>query len=332
MDIFIKSFNRVYYLDRCLHSLSIYLKNFEGKIIILDDGTPQKYLDAILEKYSNVIINKSEHYEIKSKLLENQNYNLPQIIPSKLWFESVSNASDYFIILEDDMWFTSEIDCKQIEELCKQKNIALIKMLWIGNTKILGEEIIDSNVFFELYKPKIQYYNPTIFKLIFAKYNPIWRKILKAFNIYSKNKELGYYSIYSVAGAIFKKEYFIAIWKNSTDKIDEKMQLYNALQFIENETVKFAKSTTEKLKTGFISSAFEKKKFSEFSVHDFNFTLNENWLKNPEFFCKNFEFDLNKNEIKAILVTENKSDLYIEQWENWVLNFKESYRNIGCIV
>lgn len=332
MDIFIKSFNRVYYLDRCLHSISVYLKNFDGKIYILDDGTPQKYLDKIVSKHPNVIIIKSDNYEVKSKLLERQNYNLPEIIPSKLWFESVSNASDYFFVLEDDMWFTSEIDCKQIEELCKQKNLGLIKLLWIGNTKILGDEIIDSNDFFEMYEPKFQYFNPIVFKLIFTKYNPIWRKILKTFGIYSRDKELGYYSIYSVAGAIFKKEYYINIWKNSTGRIDEKMQLVNALQYLEKDNVMFAKSNIEKLKTGFMSSAFEKKKYAEFSVHDFNFVMNEFWLKNADFFCNNLEFDLNQNEIKNILVTENKSDLYIEQWENWVLNFKENYRNIGCVV
>ena len=39
MDIIIKSFNRPYYLDRCILSI---LKNVKGdfKIKIVDDGTP----------------------------------------------------------------------------------------------------------------------------------------------------------------------------------------------------------------------------------------------------------------------------------------------------
>jgi len=42
--IIIKSFNRPYYLDRCLQSIYKFVKgNF--KIIVLDDGTPGKYLN-----------------------------------------------------------------------------------------------------------------------------------------------------------------------------------------------------------------------------------------------------------------------------------------------
>ena len=46
MDIIIKSYNRPYYLHRCLQSIK---ENVLGnyKVIIVDDGTPQKYLDKI---------------------------------------------------------------------------------------------------------------------------------------------------------------------------------------------------------------------------------------------------------------------------------------------
>ena len=55
MNILIKSYYRPHLLDRCLRS--IYERVSDAKdleIIILDDGTPQKYLDKIKQKYPEV--------------------------------------------------------------------------------------------------------------------------------------------------------------------------------------------------------------------------------------------------------------------------------------
>ena len=70
MDILIKSFNRPYYLDRCLFSIQKFGIRFRGQIFIMDDGTPHKYLDKIKEKYPFVTILKSNFYEEKTKLIE----------------------------------------------------------------------------------------------------------------------------------------------------------------------------------------------------------------------------------------------------------------------
>ncbi len=70
MDILIKSFNRPYYLDRAIYSLKKYLVG-NYTITILDDGTPQKYLDKILNKYPDVILKRNEKADLKSKAIEN---------------------------------------------------------------------------------------------------------------------------------------------------------------------------------------------------------------------------------------------------------------------
>ena len=36
-------------------------------------------------------------------------------IPIDLWVESAEKASDYFILLEDDIWFTEEINLKKLK-------------------------------------------------------------------------------------------------------------------------------------------------------------------------------------------------------------------------
>ena len=40
-NIYIKSFNRAYYLDRCLQSIEKYVSG-EYSVVDLDDGTPGK--------------------------------------------------------------------------------------------------------------------------------------------------------------------------------------------------------------------------------------------------------------------------------------------------
>ena len=54
-DILIKSFNRAFYLDRCLKSIKTYIIG-NYKVTILDDGTPQKYLDKIQELHEISVI------------------------------------------------------------------------------------------------------------------------------------------------------------------------------------------------------------------------------------------------------------------------------------
>ena len=47
MDVIIKSFNRPYYLERCLHTLYTYVTDLTGDVYVLDDGTPEIYLAKI---------------------------------------------------------------------------------------------------------------------------------------------------------------------------------------------------------------------------------------------------------------------------------------------
>lgn len=261
MDIVIKSFNRAYYLDRCLHSIRLYLNNFNGKIYILDDGTPQIYLDKITKIHPEVIVLKSESHTLKSNLISNEKNDLPNNLPVELWHYAATLVSDYFIVLEDDFWFTQEVDCLLLEQTCLQENIGLLKLLWIGNLSVIGSENLKEINQTILYKPRLKFKNIFLFKLVYTKYRKIWRKLLTLLGIYSYQSELNYYSIYSVAGAVFKKDYFLEIWKNAASGVNEKQQLIQAIAYYKKHKLQFGRTTKEVLKTGFISSAFIKKNF-----------------------------------------------------------------------
>lgn len=330
MDILIKSFNRAYFLNRCLQSIYKHLENFKGKIYVLDDGTPKIYLDKIQSKYPDTILLKSESYDLKSKLLESHNYHLPNSIPSKLWYESALHISDFFIVLEDDIWFTKTTDASKLYETCKKENLTLLKLFWLKNSNLIGKVSIKNTNNITVYQPIIHYKNPVFFKYVFSKHNKLWKKILTRLGFFSKEKDLNYYSIYSVAGAVFKKDYYLNIWKNADAVVHEKQQMINAITYTNKNQVSFGRTHEEVVKTTFLSSAFIKEVFSEFSIHNFNFILNESFLKNDNLFCNHLEKDLNTDDIIAILKLNNKSNIYISQWQNWANHFKKNYQDIGC--
>ena len=330
MDIYIKSFNRAYYLDRCLYSIKTYVSG-DYNVYVLDDGTPQQYLKIIQEKYPEIVILKSGDYNLKSDLINKESYDkLPSRVPSSFWYKSVVKASDYIMVLEDDIWFTQAFDIKTIVKECKEANVAMLKMSWLGNEKLIAcrKQLLQKNSI--VYTPKLKFSNPILYNWIYCKYNRLWRVTLKFLGLYAEDSELNYYSIYSVAGAVFKKDYYLSVWKDAYYQVDEKQQILKALQFYHKNKVAYGRTVTEVLKTGFISSAFNKGADNNFSIHDFNTVLNNHWVCNDVLYLKNLNRDISMDLVKGVLKQSKKSNAYIHQWENWVSSFEQSFRAIGC--
>ena len=126
MEIFIKSFNRPYYLDRCLQSIENFVDG-DFVVKILDDGTPEKYLQKIKEKHPNVEILTSKNYQAKIIAIEENLKTGKEIdgftIPTDLWYNAAKNASEYFIMTEDDVWFTQKINVNNLQEIGKKHQI-----------------------------------------------------------------------------------------------------------------------------------------------------------------------------------------------------------------
>ena len=335
MDILIKSFNRPYYLDRCLCSIQKFGIRFRGQIFILDDGTPHKYLDKIKEKYPFVTILKSNFYEEKTKLIEISKTDEINKIPIELWLSAASKASDYFLLLEDDFWFTADFDFDFYEKTASAKNMALLKLFWLGNEKLIHGKTIYSDAKFLMYKPDIYTWNPILFKIVFNLNRFGFNKIMRFLKLYSKDRFLKYYAIYSVAGTIFKKDYFLSLWKNHKNLVDEKLQIKNALKYLTtNIRTQFGSTITECLKTGFSASATNKLENPiAIDIFEFNKLLNEAWFSGDFVTTENLQDDLDELYIlKIIEQSEGKINFSKTQWKEWVLHFKNQFRAVGCII
>ncbi len=335
MDILIKSFNRPYYLDRCIQSIYLNCIGSDFKIKILDDGTPEQYLIKIKDKFPDVILLKSNLYELKSKSCD---YGLkPEImdVPIDFWIESATKASDYFILLEDDIWFTEKVDLDKMKTDMIQNKSVFTKLFWLGNPKLIQYKVSNQVQNLTFFEPNLYVSNPLLFTFIFYKFNRFKiRKLLILLNIHTHERYLNYYSIYSVAGAIFKKDYFLSLWKNHKNTINEGLQLFNAVTYFnrnKNE-ITFSHTNSEVLKTGFLSAATNqfKEHFVNVDMFVFNKIINEAWYKNDLDVMENYPKDISITAIEKILKIGKSDSITLDGWNQWVLSFKNQYINFGC--
>lgn len=336
-DIFIKSFNRPFYLDRCLSSVYQFVGgNF--KVKILDDGTPEKYLKKISEKYPETEIITSENYRKKNLAIEENLRSGKEIngfeIPTNLWIEAAKNASPYFIMTEDDVWFTRKINIDELVSECEKLDIYLLKLGWLGNFKddknIETSEISDT-------------INATIPKGLFVGN----QKLMEAF-FYNKFKfftilyKLGkadnetrrkYWTLNSILMGLYRKEYWLEIWKDMHGKVDEKRQLINASVFYKNHGNNknfVSRLKNEAMKTTFQSSATNSyhQYGNHFDVNLFNHQINEAWFEGKFDAMENFPDDFPEDYFSQFLDERIDRD----EMKKWIMNFKKHYEAIGCNV
>lgn len=334
VNIFIKSFNRVFYLDRCLQSIETFVEG-NCTVKILDDGTPEKYLQKIKEKHPNVEILKSENYQNKILAIEENLKSGKEIdgftIPTELWINAVKNATDYFIITEDDVWFTQKINVDELQKNCKMNNIFLLKMGWLGNNKN------DINLNITEISPNIEgvfpkklillpgFLNHWFFQNKYHFFSFLYK--LKLVNNYTKQK---YWVLNSIMMGLWQKEYWLAVWKDAHGKVDEAKQLENAAAYFRKNKHDyfFARTKKEIMKTTFQSSATNS--YHQYGINIdinlMNHLLNEAWFNDELDAMENFPKDFSSSYFEDFL----KGKIGIVAFRKWVEKFKTQYRNLGC--
>ena len=337
MNIFIKSFNRPYYLDRCLQSIENFVEgNFWVKV--LDDGTPEKYLQKIKEKHPKVEIITSKNYQNKIAAIKENLKSGKEIdgfsIPTDLWYSAAKNASEYFIMTEDDVWFTQKINVNALQETCKQNKISLLKLGWLGNNKDDEWTVISeiSEVINRVHPKDLLLFPEFINDLFF--YNKFkFFTILYKLGVVDNTTKRKYWALNSILMGFWEKEYWLHIWKDAKGKVDEKQQLRNASNFYKknrNNPNFLAKLNSEVMKTTFQSSATNSyhQYGDDFDVNYFNHLINQAWYNDIFDEMQNFPKDFSLEYFEKFL----DSKINKIAFKNWVSKFKSQYRNLGCKV
>lgn len=339
MDILIKSFNRPFYLDRCISSIYKFVSG-DFSIKVLDDGTPVKYLTKIQEKYPDITIIKSDNYHQKCQAIDGNLKRGTEIngfqIPTKLWKEAALSSSDYFIMTEDDVWFTKDICISETEKVMVHNKIFLLKLGWISNRKIKSKETPIKNSNLISIKPKIfiapsyimNYFFDNKFKLFSLLYK------LKMVDNTTKNE---YWIMNSLLMGVYSKKYWLALWENIDGKVDELQQIKNAVKwFRKNKRNTHSYTRLDKLimNTTFISSATNSYHQYGYNcdINVFNHIMNEEWFNENFNSLQNFPSDFSANYIKKFLDKANNERCSYTEWLKWSNQFKQQYRDQDVIV
>jgi len=336
-DIFIKSFNRPFYLDRCIASVHKFVSG-DFRIKVLDDGTPRKYLDKIRSQYPEVEILLSDNYDKKIKAIDDNLAVGKPIngfeIPTKFWYDNVKKGSDYVIVTEDDVWITNPVDVDNLAFEAKKFDINLIKLGWLGNESERNDLILNpiSETLESAIPKDLLLFPKKLMEAFFYNQYKIFTilyKIGKVDNLTQRK----YWALNSILMGFYNKNYWLEIWKEMDGKVDEKRQLINASLYYrkhKNNPDFLCRLTTESMKTTFQSSAtnsYHEYGF-DFDVNQFNHLINEAWLNGNFDPMENFPRDFSLDYFKRFV----SEKINTSEFEKWVNQFKKQYRDLGSNV
>jgi glycosyltransferase involved in cell wall biosynthesis len=335
MDIIVKSFNRPYYLERCLRSIYQFAEG-SFRIRVLDDGTPPEYLARIKEMFPEVAIFTSPLYEAKvAALRAHVASELPfdqRTIPTGLWIEHIAAGSAIFLLLEDDIWLTGQLPLDEIERDMESHRLDMVKISWLGNDDVItGRKVLVGKQLEEII-PHI----PLASELL----------VLDKFGVRSALKKMGLmrlirndfqlqlpvYTLYGVASAFFTKKYWLHLWQGEQARVDEVQQLQKAGQWYNRHKGRYAKSRQELTKTSFITSTTNMYKGVGLDIFAFNYHLNEAWLHGQLDAMQQFPKDFSQEYLGNILTATGDPRTDVREWAKWIKRFKAQYVSFGCEV
>lgn len=316
MNIFIKSFNRPYSLERCIRSVKENIINYSD-IIILDDGTEKKYIQKLLQKHPDLKILYSETADYKYEYIMN---NLDKWFydrekkydPTKFWITNIEKyADEYFLLLEDDFWINERIDLKIFQQQIVANNIIFTKLYQVNNPVFSPNEEVDIKVFMEN-NPALFYYLPLIKQV-----DDVWK-------------------IYLVAAAIYKKEYYLYTYEGVPFFNDELYLLQRAIQYVNQAQVnhyrvRFAKTEIDVVKQGWSSTAIGRADeiAQGFNAYLCNKALNECWYNDRLDSMYNFPHDFPEKYIITMFQEMSLEIKQIECWREWRKKWFQTYNDIG---
>jgi hypothetical protein len=292
MNVYIKSFNRPFYLDRCIRSVMFNVKGID-RIIVLDDGTLSKYKQKLMKLYPDIEIRSSGADDMKMAYLREERFNDIQRhypIASNFWVAELSlESDDYFFLLEDDSWVCQRLDLPLIRRALQENNGVIYKCWW-GNSKhniyrSLRSSSGNSVDFFRFHNEKLT----------------------------------DAYSAWIVAFAVFRKDYWLNNFSGINRMADEYTQLINAQNFIlKYPQVKFMKSARRSVYQGWVVPGRSTPEYYDMGLrqHLFMDVLNEAWINGKLNVEEGYPFDFSDDYILSIF-KQSLASKFIDAWRAW---------------
>ncbi|AZZ58436.1 glycosyltransferase family 2 protein [Riemerella anatipestifer] len=338
MTILIKSFYRPYLLERCLRSIYEKVSDvYQIDIVVLDDGTPEKYLNRIKEKYPKVSFKFSKYREEKItkivKHLEGVENYYDIRIPTDLWYTAVSESSEILIMTEDDVWFIDDFDMHFYAQEMEKYGIHILKLGRILNkdTQYIENRTLTEKISF--HKPRYIVRSAKFYKMLLKNSFKL-KTFLEKLHLLPEGWRKQLWTMYDIPMGMYRKDYLKFLWKDQYKRVVEDLQLINAVDWDLNFSAqgeagmhKYTLLNNRAMATSYRSSA----SFNSFNIEDyfdlvrFNYILNELWYEGKFDSYENFPEDFSVDYIYGILL-ENENKSFADKWKKWTESFIEMHK------
>jgi hypothetical protein len=305
LNIYVKSSHRAYCLDRCMRSLEANVRGHE-RIVVLDDGTPDKYLQKLAGDHPGVqlaISPRAMGARVPPQSLD----------PARFWATEIQkDAHDYTFILEEDTWVVHPILVERVIKNLRINNAVFLKLFWAGSEKISSKPEVYLRVLFDD-GDVLEYYT--------AQLSSIW----------------DVYKIFMVAQGVYRVDYWLNSFASVPHWGDEPYLLKRALEFVQqmqarSQTARFAKSGTEKIRHSTTSTGRDdsggpgvKQKVNNAL---YNEVLNECWLRGEFDTMHDYPDDFSAEYLLGFF-RRHLQESEIEAWLAWRAEYLAMYKSMG---
>ena len=331
MDVYIKSFNRVFYLDRCIASLKKSVTGL-GKIVVLDDGTPAEYLAKLGQKHPGIEIRYSPAAGDKAREITAGDYrprkhpNGKTMLPIRFWHDALAGGDEYSLLLEDDFWFTASVDLTVMEKAARAHRLALIKLLWVGHQEQINsrDDCADPSSGLIVYTPRLD-----MLDRLFLSTQKLYAVLFALNNRgFLGTRVQWHYQAFLCAGAIFRRDYWSDAWQQSPQFWNERFPLKGAIKSaLSMPGGRFARTPHEVVQQSFLTSALSLEgKSTGTNVMDYNSALNAAWLHGRLDGSHDLPNDFSADTIADALESQGLSGA---TWRDWSTSLYSGYEKNG---
>ncbi|MBM3599243.1 MAG: hypothetical protein FJX35_13555 [Alphaproteobacteria bacterium] len=306
MNIYIKTFNRPFYLDRCLASLKQHALN-RGEIRVMDDGTLDRYRRRLAERHPDVVFLRSNADDEKFALLKQQRFDeIRQRYddPAAFWVRVArAEPDDYLMVMEDDTWLVEAIDLAHVGSVLKRSNAALLRLHWhmltTGRERVYYQEPLAPDLTIDFFMPDFRV-NPET----------------KAVNIYDL------FMIWQSSMAVYRRDFYIHCQDKVDHYMNENWQVKRAaewmMSFPKDSRPRFAKTSRAVVHQGWIVPARSEPSYYQVGLiqHLYMECLNEAWYDGRLDPAASLPLDFSEDYIVGLL-RRDLDDAAVQQWRKW---------------
>jgi glycosyltransferase involved in cell wall biosynthesis len=308
------------YLDRCIRSIKAHARGY-GTIIVLDDGSEEKFLEKIAQDHEDIIIRGSPNGAKKRQYVKDnyaENNNLRREVtdmgfdPAAFWVEEIKKDDNSFVlVMEDDTWFRESIDIVRVVKNMEENNTLIFKLMLCGRENAGKGSDVDIRVLFDD-GFAMDYYTPLIKEI------------------------LDVYQIFILCLAIYRKNYWINNFEGVGHYLDEIYTLNRALEYVmklqsENVRVRFARSASEIIHQSHMTTCRTDSGGMGVPVKIdnslYNKAIDEAWLKGDLDPMSNFPDEIADDYLTSVF-RRSLSDEEIGKWLLWRKSYNAMFDRI----